>query len=231
MMNLSVSDCLVCLVGSFIITTGNRISGTVLQSIVIFLIFWLGSVSFLSITSISIDRFLMVTYPIKHRILMKGQLIILWIAAIWIVSCVNPSLFLVYGRKTGSSITNISGAIFIVLSAVMYSSTYYKLKKQSRNMAAVNSTESRAQEIRNLQEKRFLNTIIIIASLAVGCVVPFAFVHLCISKHKMSEVLDAALLFIFYTNFAVNPVIYIIRLPNYRKTFYLLYCKRKTSST
>ena len=61
------------------------------QAILSLFIFWLGTVSCVSIVSISIDRFLMVTYPIKHRIWMKGRFMSLWVRAIWIVSCM-PSV-------------------------------------------------------------------------------------------------------------------------------------------
>jgi hypothetical protein len=44
------------------------------------------------ITSISIDRFLMVAYPIKHRILMRGKVVVLWLTAISIVRCVLSGL-------------------------------------------------------------------------------------------------------------------------------------------
>ena len=54
----------------------------------------------------------------------------------------------------------------------MYSSTYYKLKKQSTNIALQNSIESRAEEIRILKEKRFLKTIVTIACIAFVCSVP-----------------------------------------------------------
>ena len=78
-MNLSVSDCLYCLTVPFLFT---KITVNDSRSIIHFLAFYFGGVSFLSITSISIDRFSMVAYPIKHRTLMKSKTIILWIAAI-----------------------------------------------------------------------------------------------------------------------------------------------------
>ena len=77
-MNLSVSDCitsLLCLL-SYIAPR------TSLQPIWIFFNFSISGVSFISIASISIDRFLMVASPIKHRILMNVKVIVLWIAAI-----------------------------------------------------------------------------------------------------------------------------------------------------
>ena len=62
--------------------------------------------------------------------------------------------------------------IIIAFSAVTYASTYYKLKKQSRNIALQNSNECRAQGMRILKEKRFKKTIIIIACIAFVCIVP-----------------------------------------------------------
>ena len=73
-MNLTVSDCLLtCLFApSFLVM--YVLPGWHW----IFKIFglWFGTVSLVSIASISIDRFLLVTlltYPIKHHIFMKGE--------------------------------------------------------------------------------------------------------------------------------------------------------------
>ena len=237
-MNLSVSDCLACLFLPFYLATMVELLKTDPQLIEFleFWTFWVVASSFLSITSISIDRFLMVTYPIKHRILIKGKFVILWLAFIWIVSCLVSVFSQVYISLNDRKITHVFSVIVIVLSAVFYSSTYYKLKKQSRNLSLMNSNESRSQEIRILKEQRFLKTIIIIACVSVGCVVPSLVFYLNYnslslpSDNLTSKVIGTATLFILYMNFTVNPLIYILRLPNYRKTFFLLYCRRKTTS-
>ena len=229
-MNLSVCDSLYCLTVPLHFTKITVKTNS--HSTVDFLVHYFAGVSFLSIISISIDRFLMVAYPIKHRILMKGKLIILWIAAIWITMCIGR----LHSTRNRHVIQYTFGTIAVTLSAVLYSSTYYKLKKQSRNMALQNSTEGRAQEIQILKEKRFLKTIIIIASVAFSCVIPnliFFLSHDALGLRKdtlIYKVIATASLLIFYLNFAVNPIIYILRLPNYRKTFYLLYCRRQTAS-
>jgi hypothetical protein len=199
---------------------------------------WFGISSIVSIASISIDRFLMVAYPIKHRVLITSKIIVRWLAAIWIASCVPPVLrFFFHGRKNELlekiNIYTIC-VIIVAFSAVMYAATYYQLKKQSRNIALQNSNESRAQEIRILKEKRFLKTIVIIACVAFICVVPSAIFHQAydalglFKRNLTSEILSEIFLHIFNINFVVNPLIYVVRLPNYRKTFYLLYCKRGT---
>ena len=233
--NLSVSDCLTCLISSVVYIRGRNQNHLILY----FPMFWLAGVSFISIASISIDRFLMIAYPIKHRILMKGKVVILWIAAIWILSSVIP-IFRLFSddrvRETVDIIVlNVYPVIVIILSSVMYSSTFYKLKKQSRDIALQNSNDIRAQEIRNLKERRFIQTIIIIACTAFVSVVPsliFSMVYNSLGFNSLAlEIVGAISIFILCLNFAVNPLIYILRLPNYRKTFYLLFCKKGTAAS
>ena len=140
-----------------------------------FFINLMGDVSFVSMASISIDRFWMVSYPTRHRILMKGKIIVLWIAAIWIVNILISFSLIISDVSYTNERRGVSAysLIVIILSSSMYSSTCYKLKKQSRNMALHNSTEGRAQEMRILKEKQFLKTIIIIECIAFICIVPF----------------------------------------------------------
>ena len=229
-MNLAVSDCLTCLVAPFYLVSWDVIPGW--YWILEFLVMWFGTASFVSIASISIDRFLLVAYPIKHHIKMKGKGVILWLAAIWIVSCTIPLIRLFNDRKGNKRIAvYIFGVSMIITSAVIYCFTYWKLRKQAKNIALQNSRESRAQEIRILKEKKFLNTIVIIACVAFLCTVPsMGFFQIYDSLRWWSGILLKMFLkifmFFFYANFAVNPIIYVIRLPNYRKTFYLLYLRR-----
>ena len=75
-MNLSVSDCLACLSYSFFHV--DRKTFLIFQ----FFVRWGLVVLFVSITSISIDRFLMVAYPIKHCVLINGKVMVLWLATI-----------------------------------------------------------------------------------------------------------------------------------------------------
>ena len=76
-MNLSVSDCLTCLTASY------YLSGAIVDfPIFDFLMFWFPYVSYASIISVSTDRLLLVAFPIKHRILMRGKILIACIAAI-----------------------------------------------------------------------------------------------------------------------------------------------------
>ena len=196
----------------------------------------LGNCSIFSLVSISIDRFLMVAYPLKHRVFITGKVMILWIAAIPLMSFVISVITTLNARPV--QFDKIQGfliyAIIIVFSIMMYALTYYKLKKQSRNLALQNSSERRAQETRILKEKRFLNTILIIACIAVVCAVfPLLFFAiyniLSLGMDSLAiEILVNIITAMYFLNFAANPPIYFTRLPNYRKTFCLLFCGRST---
>ena len=236
LINLSTSDFMTCI---FCLVLHITPRTNILYSYFSIFVSWVGLASFVSITSVSIDRFVMVTYAIKYRILMNGKVMTLWISAIWIVSCPIPLFQLLSDRHGLDSgrLLYIFSVIIIILSSVMYSSTYYKLKKQSRCIALQNSNGNHAQEIRILKEKRFLRTIIIIASIAFVCFIPYlvftvlySYLGLIEDNRQALLVFHAVCISIFYINFAVNPSIYVLRLPNYRKTFYILYCRRKTAS-
>ncbi len=203
-MNLAVSDCLMCLFAPFFLVW-DVIPGW--HSIFEFLVRWFGTVSLVSIASISIDRFLLVAYPIKHHIKLKGKVIILWLAAVWIVSCTLPLKGLFYRKNN-----QIIGAIIVIISVVIYACTYWKLRKQAKNIALQNSRESRAQEIRILKEKKFLNlTIILIGCVAFLCIVPsMVFFQIYHSLTWWNDILVKIgieiFMFSFYTHFAVNPI-------------------------
>ena len=217
--NLAVADFLKCLVSFFRFSVKVAVWNKILKTLVYVAKFG----STLTISSISFDRFLLVAYPIKHSYLIKGRRFIILPACIWLMSAVFPMKIAIFGKHSFDSPgINATTAIMFVFSAVMYALTYFKLKKQSRNMQALQSSiESRAQKIRVLKEKQFLRTIVVIACIAVITTVPASLLIL-----FTDEILKEISLCILYINFAVNPLIYILRLPNYRKTFYLLYCRR-----
>ena len=174
-------------------------------------------------------------FPIRHRVLIKGKVIVMLIAAVWIASWAMPVLKLLYGRERNYEIYKygFSKAV-IVFSAVFHAFTYYRLKKQSRSIALQNSSDTRAQELRIQKEKQFLKTIILIACIAFACTVPslvFFQFHSSLTSRtdNLEKILRQIFMCFFAMNFVVNPFIYVVRLPNYRKTFRILYCNKRGS--
>lgn len=164
---------------------------------------------------------------------------LLWLVCMWVLFAVYLIKLLLAEEQDHDDYlsANYSGLLITILTAFSCGLTYSHLKKQSLNNIR---PQNRAQEIRTSQELQFLSTTIIISSIVIICFCFFAFFDTTssiltfrgISKNNgplavkiTSHVLDL----LFYQNFAVNPIIYVLRLPNYRKTFSKLYSKRVNS--
>ena len=229
-MNLSVTDCLTCMLAPF----SHAITIADSRLIFEYLLQWIASASFALILAVSIDRFILVAYPIRHHALVNGKLIALWLAAAWVLSFILPVLRWIDSSTRNFKANNYVFAIIIVIFSVLfYASTYCKLKKQSRNIASqVSNVQSRAQQLRLLKETQFLKTIILVACIAFVCTVPSMIFFqitdvLAVRKDILVfQTFSKIFMCLFYINFAVNPFIYVIRLPNYRKTFHILFYKK-----
>jgi hypothetical protein len=235
--NLAVSDFLVCslsIIRNAFETSGIHASWSQYGGDFLWLSF--PAASFGSIAAISVDRFFMVVYPLQHRIWMGGKVLPAWIACIWLLSFVFPAKKLAFGRgKYDKLVGNVFGLAAILLSSVMYALTYFKMRKQARSIVLEESagTNSRAHAARILKERRFLTTIIVIACISVVCNVPLlVFIQVGYvlpdgqSASSANEIILIVISSFYYCNYMLNPFIYIARLPNYRKTFYLLFYKK-----
>lgn len=226
MANLEVADLFVCLI-TLCYRIGALRSHQFLRDILLSLAL---SSSVMTIVSVSIDRYFMVSYPFRHRNFMTAKVTLLWLACIWLLSGVLPSKFLMFGKQQYDGIVaNSFGIIIIFIIIVVCTSTGYNLKRQSRNIRSQNSTsiENQAEEIRILKEKRFLNTIVLVACVVAVCIYPVSILdQVLYFRGREEKILSIIFNSLFYINFAVNPLIYALRLPNYRKTFLRLYMKR-----
>ena len=216
--NLALSDFITCSVGLMRMTCKLSTTPTIFYV-------WNTAmlVSLLSIFSIAIDRYVLTVHPFKHRILLNGRRIAIWIVSIWLLS---SSWLLVRGLSFGVSQTDmhIYDAIFIVIPLVtglIYVLTYFSLRKQGQNISEQNRSRNRA-----LQEQ-FLKTIIIVAFIQILTMVPLSIFTLVHGWSKsFSSVLKLVVYPMYVLNFAINPFLYIWRLRNYRQTFRLVFCTK-----
>ena len=193
--------------------------------------------SLLTILSIAIDRYVMVSHPFKHHFLMSKKKMILWLLLIWLLSLAESiKQLIVQDEGPYDDLVRHCFYLLIALATFMlYAATVKSYTKQSRSLSLQSneSVEHRSRETRIQSEKRFLNTIIIIASIAVVTILPsaiFGQVILAGGHAEESEsggTVGLTLFTILIVNFVINPVIYMWRLPQYRKTFRIIYtcCK------
>ena len=229
--NLAVSDFLTCLTAPFYVFICVERYG--LQSVFRLITFYFIALSCVTIVSLSIDRYVLIAHPLKHRILLNGKRIVVWIVAVWIMCLAYSTKEMIFGaHKYDQIVLSFLGITVITFSAVMYILTCLALVKQVKNLAILQNYSvptSRAELKRILKEKKFLRTIMLIACIAFVCIVPpRVLFNVSALRNKLGppivhSISDA----LFLINFAVNPLVYVVRLSNYRKSFFLLYCKQR----
>ena len=245
-LNIAFVDILVCILWIIkiilnIISPGYRVNketGDVLFCV------WTASIAIspLLYLCLSIERFCSVAYPLWHRVHITTRACRYLLCAIWIVhiifetlvSCLVPSPI---SNERVIIMLLYSGMSFI-FGQVFYLATYISLKKQrGRLFKRQNISESTlgTMKIRLHREKQFLHTIAIVCLIlnftflpSLGFMIFRAF-HpdfRNIKQRELSCISFKLMLTVFLSfNFAINPIVYVWRLPKYRKTFKLLYCK------
>ena len=123
---------------------------------------------------------------------------------------------------------------------VFYVATYFSLKKQREmffkrlNISDDAAVSGRIKEIRLLREKNFLCTIAAVCFILNFTILPsLGFRWLSFYLRQSHNIIDRnieqfiliSLRILLSFSFAINPIVYVWRLPKYRKTFKLLYCE------
>ena len=109
--------------------------------------------SMATIFSISLDRFLMITYPFKHRILMSKKKMAVWIAVIWCLSSVHPFKKVFAPSDFDAIVKPCFGSVSIILTGILYGRTYFALKKQSTSMLGRRNVSSSLSQSGNAPKK------------------------------------------------------------------------------
>ena len=102
--------------------------------------------SMTTIFSIALDRFLMITYPFKHRILMSKRRMAVWIASIWFVSSVHSVKRIFVTSDNDGRIKPGIGSVLIILTGIVYVKTYLALRRQNKSMAGKKAVVSSRQK-------------------------------------------------------------------------------------
>ena len=215
--NLALADFMACTVGLIRMKFSQEFSTVFYISNTALL------VSLFSILSIAIDRYLLTVHPFKHRVLLNGRRICIWIASIWLLSFCPLVKDLTLGpNETDTIIYNAMYFIIAMVSSLIYAVTYFSLKKHGRDISQQNQSRDRAL-------REFVKTIIIVAFIQILTLVPAYIAVMVTGCSKSSSALPSLRFIVFQMyclNFAINPFLYIWRLRNYRQTFRLLICRK-----
>ena len=184
------------------------------------LLFPIGSLT--NITSIALERVHATFFPFRHRVLQKLVYGLL-IAVVWVTSglvSVASTLLLLFEERqydTYSRFTFISICLLII--CISYSSIVIKVRcgAQPQHHGAAS------------RERKLTMTLLIVTVVSLLLYVPYVvtvFV-IFISKSEIRNFhLIYALFSLFFANSLVNPILYAIRMPEYRSTFLALFRRR-----
>ena len=229
--NLAASHFIICLFGPFVVVSIHWSLNIIWKCTT--------AASIVTICSIAADRYLMVAFPFKHHSLMRGKKIILWIIFIWVLSSSSSFEILLDPQSSVLVIHSINLYIALIImfgAGLLYVLTFLSLRKQARNLGLHNpageSNANSTQRVRQLREKRFLNTIVLVACIEVIGIAPCLILYerlvakgIYFQRSIPIDILWCFLYTLYYFTHAINPCLYVIRLPNYRKTFFALYWK------
>ncbi|XP_071489811.1 galanin receptor 2a-like [Diadema antillarum] len=197
------------------------------------------SASIFTLTAISVERFVAVTFPIKFRVLFNQKRTNLAIILIWSLACLlNSFAFFIFHvdsdtascvirfpTKNGSEILGISSYIFvlilpIIVMLVAQCLTVHALHLESLHF--VGNTGLPKPRVRLLQAKRRVIRLILIINVTfIVCWTPNQTMYLAFNLGLLPEsylygALDRGLVVLAFANSCANPIIYGLQNPRFR---------------
>ena len=182
------------------------------------------SVSSLTIiAAISVERLHATLWPFRHR-LIKNWVYALIIAVVWVTAGLLSIALTVLEVFKGPSyyyfLFNSSVAIFLLVICISYASIIIKVRcgAQPQHHGAAS------------RERKLTMTLLIVTVVSLLLYLPYIIFYFVVFTTSMSNAtsvrLYTILLVLFYANSLVNPIIYAIRMPEYRSGVLALFRRR-----
>ena len=192
---------------------------------------WVGftALSPLALLCLAIERFLSVAYPFWYRVKVTIKSSFKFIIGTWIAhTTIFVFCYVIINPKANIFIMYYVSVLFLFV-YVVYFATYLALRRQRYELQKTqdpNEGALNAMKVRQKHEKRFLVTIAIVCFTLAIVYIPilvFTAIKILLEMEKIREIYSA-LLILLNLNVLLNPIVYLLRLPKYRKTFKVLYC-------
>ena len=238
--NVAVVDCLGLILSYAILTTAVKTNSLIyvgsnhVRQFKPFVVF-LTVLTNLSLTSFAVERFVSITKPFFHKVYFTKERVHIGFALMWIFGLVcvaiDQVIYHLVEEVPFSSYVVESLVFLICLTATftLYFACFVNIKRQQRRFKRSNMADvpGNAFKSKLLKERRFLVTLTVVSCVTIIFWFPALIVLLPLQLQADREIHKH-----FFTilpcfgvvNSSINPIIYVLRLPNYRKTFYKLYC-------
>ncbi|KAM8749954.1 trace amine-associated receptor 4-like [Acanthopagrus schlegelii] len=187
---------------------------------------------------ISVDRYVAICDPLRYTVKVTQRLAIICILLCWTCSVVY-SIFLLYdnlkqpGRYNscnGDCVVNITGVVDLVVSfiipitviIVLYMRIFVVAVSQARAMQSQFATVSLKTGQVKKSEMKAARTLGILVIVFVVCYSPYYCVSLVGHEILVGSKTEVFMMFLMYINSCLNPVIYALLYPWFKKTIRLI---------
>ena len=189
------------------------------------IVYFFGRGSLTNIAIIALERMHATLFPFRHRVLKKWVYLLIT-AAVWVTSGLVTLIAQFNEFYDSRHLHFIFVLICLLITCVSYTSIVIKVRcgGQPRHHGAAS------------RERKLPMTLFMVAVVSLLLYLPHVIWKyvLYISKYAVVQSmsftvyyhLDYALLVLFYANSFVNPILYAIRIPEYRSALLALFCKR-----
>ena len=185
-----------------------------------------------SVTILALERYISIIHPMWHHVKVTSQMCYTGIVVVWITSCIFTAID---DTVLPAEVVTVHPSVFYLATVVIYLLAFISLRRQRSTLSTDNTRSESARKmliLRLRNQNRFLTTVLIINIVLIFGIVPtiisshFRFAlegPLSTGTKVWISITDT----LFFLNMAVNPFLYIWRLPKYRKTFFVMYSLKK----
>ena len=177
--------------------------------------------SFLSVVTVSVDRFLAVHFHLRYQELVTQRRVVIVVIGIWVHSAF-VSLMILWGLlSTRDLINSVIGAFSFIITFVVYIRIYLTVRRHKNQIHSM--------QIRDETQSEELKSFIVLIKSTVGifyvylvfliCYLPFLICMAVIPIYGSSIVLKKLFLFsltLMYLNSSLNPVVYCWKMKHIR---------------
>ena len=178
--------------------------------------------SVMSAVFISCERFYAVNWPLKHRTLSSKAYAFI-ITIIWTLAIIAGAVYFLieklFSPKAALSVWAV--VLYITVFTLCVCNIGIWRKFQKTNVAF-------SQQNRTVQNQRLTKTLLFVSAAAVLSWIPFVTLYHLIMVHEVSISMKVFYFAIFlnYSNYFINPVVYALLIPEFRQSLILLCSKR-----
>ena len=176
--------------------------------------------SLANVTAISLERVHATFWPFKHRV-MKKRVYNVIIAVTWITAGSMSLAYITLTEFKAWSIYfylwNSFNTICLSVICISYASIFVKVRYSSQGLHSNAST----------RERKLTATLFTVTFLSLVLWLPYVVNRLLLEASNFSIMpplrLDFFLVFLFHTNSFINPILYLIKIPGFRRALIALF--------